>query len=176
MARTVSSTPLPALPDLPAVPRERHDGLTLDRQRRFLEALAATGSVTDAAQASGLSRQALYRHRNRQGGEAFRAAWDRAQDCATGLLGDVAIERALHGVEEPVFWKGEQVGTRRRFNDKLLMFLLRGRAPFDFAPLPDLRGFAGGEARPLPGLDTMIERIEAQGPAPSAGPPGITRF
>lgn len=176
MARTISSTPLPAPPDLAAVEREPHNGFTRDRQRRFLETLAATGCVTEAAEAAGLSRQALYRHRNRRGGEAFRAAWNRAQHCATGLLGDVAIERALQGIEEPVFWKGEQVGTRRRYNDKLLMFLLRGRAPFDFAPLPDIRHFAGGETRPMPGLDTMIERIEAEAPAPVAGPPGITRI
>ena len=114
---------------------------------------------------AGLSRQTLYQHRNRRSGEAFGAVWDRAQDCATGLLGDFAIERALRGVEEPVFWKGEQVGTRRRYNDKLLMLLLRGRDPFHFAPLPDPRG-----------LDTMIERIEAQAFAPTAGPPGVTRF
>lgn len=75
-----------------------------------------------------------------------------------------------------MFWKGEQVGTRRRYNDKLLMFLLRGRDPFHFAPLPDLRDFAGGETRPAPGLDTMIEQIEAEGPAPTAGPPGVTRM
>ncbi len=61
------------------------------------------------------------------------------RDCAIGLHGDVGSERALHGIEEPVFWKGEQVGTRRRYNDKLLMFLLRGRDPFHFAPFPDLR-------------------------------------
>lgn len=46
--------------------------------------------------------------------------------------------------------RGEQVGTRRRYDDKLRMFLLRRRTPFDFAPLPDLRHPAGVGTRPLP--------------------------
>ena len=38
------------------------------------------------------------------------------------------MDRALNGVEEPVYHRGELVGTRRVYNDRLLMFLLRNRA------------------------------------------------
>lgn len=165
-----SSLPSAPLPEASG----RRDGFTVERQRRFLEALAATGSISEAAQMVGVARQTLYRHRNGPNGEAFRLAWDRAQQCTGAMLGDVAIERALNGVEEPVFWKGEQVGTRRRYNDKLLMFMLRARTPFAFAPLPDIRGFTDGETHALPGLDAMIQRIEAQAFTPIKGPPAIS--
>lgn len=38
------------------------------------------------------------------------------------------MERALNGVEVPVYSYGKLVGTRRVHNDRLLMFLLRTRA------------------------------------------------
>ncbi|CAN0502903.1 unnamed protein product, partial [Discosporangium mesarthrocarpum] len=37
--------------------------------------------------------------------------------------------RAYHGVEETVWHRGEAVGTRRRYSDQLLMFLLRAHQP-----------------------------------------------
>ena len=43
------------------------------------------------------------------------------------------MERAIHGVEVPVYHFGQIVGTRRVYNDRLLMFLLRNRAPERFA-------------------------------------------
>lgn len=112
-------------------------GITPDRQSAFLDALAACGSVTRAARAVGLSRTAVYNLRNRQdpGAEAFRVAWDGALKQAVAVLAETAFERALNGVEEPVFHKGEQVGTRTRHNDKLLMFLLRTLDPDTYAPI-----------------------------------------
>ncbi len=43
------------------------------------------------------------------------------------------MDRALNGVEQPVFAYGEFVGTRQVYNDQLLMFMLRARAPERFA-------------------------------------------
>ena len=37
---------------------------------------------------------------------------------------DEATERALSGREEPVWYRGEHIGTRTVHNDRLLMFLL----------------------------------------------------
>lgn len=42
------------------------------------------------------------------------------------------MDRALNGVEAPVFHGGEQVGTPRIYNDRLLMLLLNNRAPGRF--------------------------------------------
>ena len=48
-------------------------------------------------------------------------------------LEDLAMERALNGREVPVYCYGKLVGTRRIYNDRLIMFLLRSRAPARFA-------------------------------------------
>ena len=147
----------------PVTPAQRHDGVTTERQRLFLETLAATGSVSRAAKACGLSRQALYAYRNRADVPAFRAAWDVAMSCAINILGDIAFDRAIEGVEEPVFWKGEQVGTRRRYSDNLLATLLRMRDPFTYGPHVQMRTLAGVRnyvSRPK--LDGAIEALEKE--------------
>ena len=43
------------------------------------------------------------------------------------------MERALHGHEVPVYSYGKLIGSRVVYNDRLLMFLLRNRAPQRFA-------------------------------------------
>jgi hypothetical protein len=39
------------------------------------------------------------------------------------------LGRALHGEVTPIFYKGEQVGERRRYDNRLAMFILRSRMP-----------------------------------------------
>lgn len=53
--RTSPKAPRPAVPGYVPVPlRHRHDGWTPDRQMDFIEALAETACVTQAAKAVGL--------------------------------------------------------------------------------------------------------------------------
>ena len=40
-----------------------------------------------------------------------------------------AARRAYHGVEEPVFHKGEVCGSIRKYSDTLMIFLLKARRP-----------------------------------------------
>ena len=83
--------------------------------------------------------------------------------CAISVLGDIAFDRAVEGVEEPVFWKGEQVGTLRRFNDNLLMTLLRVRDPFVFAPQSEIKHWAGARTYfNSPRLDGAMEALKAE--------------
>ena len=131
---TQTDAPPGALPRFTAVPlRARHDGWTPQRQRRFIEALASTGCVAEAARAAQMSLEACYVLRRRPNAHEFRRAWEQALDLACELLEDVAMTRAIGGVETPVYHFGEVVGTRRVYNDRLLMFLLRNRAPNRFA-------------------------------------------
>lgn len=129
--------PMPAtqLPDFVPVPRKcaRHDGWTPQRQRAFIEALADTGSVEAASKAVDMSQSGAYHLRRQPGAESFRAAWAAALDLGVERLEDVAMERALNGVEEEYFSDGKLVAKRRRYNDRLLMFMLRNRAPERFA-------------------------------------------
>lgn len=129
--------PVPAgeITDFSPVPRrnERHDGWTEERQRAFIEALADTGSVAAACKAVDMSTVGAYHLRRQKGAESFRAAWQKALDLGVEKIEDVAMDRALNGVDEPLYSYGKLVGTRKRYNDRLLMFMLRNRAPERFA-------------------------------------------
>ena len=59
-------------------PPIRRDGWTAERQLRFLDALASTRSIFNAAASAGISRESAYRLRNRRDGALFGALWDRA--------------------------------------------------------------------------------------------------
>lgn len=59
-------------------PACRPDGWTPERQARFLAALAATRSVTDAARAVSMSRESAYRLRARDRRGLFAYLWDQA--------------------------------------------------------------------------------------------------
>ncbi len=123
------------LPAFTPVPRHsnRHDGWTPERQQRFIEALADTGSVRAAAHGVNMTPESAYQLRRHAEAASFRQAWEAALALGVQRLEDVAMERALQGVDVPVYHFGQIVGTRRVYNDKLLMFLLRNRAPKRFA-------------------------------------------
>ncbi len=128
------TTPQPNLPARYESPRS--DGWTVARQDNFLKALAACGCVSDACRSVGMSRESAYELYNRPAASAFRAAWDAAHDCATPLIEGGAWERAIKGVSRPIFYKGEQVGEYRHYDERLTMFLLRFRRPHRYRDLP----------------------------------------
>lgn len=123
------------IPEFLPVPRHynRHDGWTPERQRGFIDALARTGSVKAAAHAVNMTPEGAYLLRRHPEAGPFRKAWKDALALGVQRLEDIAMERALHGVDVPVYHFGEIVGTRRVFNDGLLMFLLRNRSRKRFA-------------------------------------------
>jgi hypothetical protein len=96
------------------------------RRKVFLAGLERGLSVTGAAAAAGIPRSLVYKWR---GYGDFAAAWDMAEAAGADLLEDEALRRVMEGVEKPVFWRGEQVGTVRTYNDRLLMLLLQRRKP-----------------------------------------------
>lgn len=155
-----------ANPDQPALPavlpafepvarnRMRRGGWSAARQREFIELLAETGSVRSACRRMGVGEYGVYNLRRRPDAASFRAAWETALDLGVQRLEDIAMDRALNGVEEPVYSYGELVGTRVVHNDRLLMFLLRNRAP---------ERFADGKARALSAVDAAeLKRLKAQ--------------
>jgi hypothetical protein len=108
------------------IPRKaRYDGWTPERQRAFIDALAELGSVKAAAKRINMSAEGAYYLRRQPGAESFRAAWTAALDHGVQRLADIAIDRATEGVADPVFWRGEIVREKRKYNDRLLMFILR---------------------------------------------------
>ena len=125
------------------------------KMARFLNELAATHSVSAAARAVGMTRQSAYRLRQRLKGQAFDLAWEAAVASAYDALHQAALDRALNGVEAPVHHKGELVGTRRTYDERLTMFLLSDRNRHFAPPRPgdpgrfrDLVAFVRGGAEP----------------------------
>ncbi|KWV96194.1 hypothetical protein [Erythrobacter sp. AP23] len=123
------------LPSFTPVPRkkDRSNGWKPHVQRAFIEALADTGSVAAACRMVRRSTVGAYHLRRQPGAEEFAAAWEAALDLGMRRIEDTAMDRALNGVEVPVYSYGKLVGTRTVHNDRLLMFMLRNRAPERFA-------------------------------------------
>jgi hypothetical protein len=122
---------------VPVSVRHRSDGWTTDRQVAFIEALAQSGCVADAAKSVGLSARSAYALRQHSVAESFRAAWDAALDFAIKRLSDAAFSRAIHGVSRPIMHKGEIVGERRYYDERLTMFMLRYRDPVTYGKFRD---------------------------------------
>jgi len=97
----------------------RHDGWTEDRKMRFLDCLAQSGNVRVACSQVGLTREAAYRLKRRE--PLFERGWAAALAKARDLSIDALAERAVEGVEEPIYYRGELVGTRRRYDSRLLL-------------------------------------------------------
>jgi hypothetical protein len=115
------------IPFEPAQLRPRHDGWTAEKQIHFIEALAATKCVDEACRRVGMSDTSAYELRNRPCGKAFAQAWDLAVEAQLDRVEQGAIERTINGVGRPIFYKGEQVGEWRHYDERLTMFLLRSR-------------------------------------------------
>ncbi|MBC7158489.1 MAG: hypothetical protein H5U21_00355 [Porphyrobacter sp.] len=89
------------------------------RQAAFCEALAQHGNVRLACNEAAISPQTAYRARRASADLA--ACWDAALVLARSHAEAELADRALNGVEEPVFYHGEQVATRRRYDNRLLL-------------------------------------------------------
>jgi len=100
-------------------PAVRHDGWTEARTTQFLNHLAVEGSVRGACGRVGMSREAAYKLRRRDA--LFARAWNAALLLAREAGAEVLENRAIHGVEEEVWYRGELVGTRRKYDSRLLL-------------------------------------------------------
>jgi len=155
---------------LTTTPATRHDGWTVARQSLFLRELAASHSVKRAAKAARMSRQSAYGLRARLKGEPFDLAWTAALRCRFDALAEAAMDRALNGVEVPHFYRGELVGTSRRYDERLTVALLamreRVRGPQRFSSHPaaafDPEDFGPLLARVESGPETWREEIRAE--------------
>ncbi len=119
----------PLITFTPAKLRPRYDGWTAEKQVRFIEALSETKCVDEACRRVGMSDTSAYELRRRACGAAFARAWDAALDFQIHALEQSVISRAIHGVPRPIFYKGEQIGEWRHYDERLSMFLLRSRRP-----------------------------------------------
>jgi hypothetical protein len=138
----------------------RRGGWSAARQTEFIAALAETGSVRAACRQMGVGEHHIYKLRNHPEAESFRKAWEAALDMGIARIEDVAMDRALYGTEAPVFWQGEQVGTRPIYNDRLLMFLLANRSPKRFPRSGNGRSTGMGGLNAVGQME--LERVKKQ--------------
>ncbi|HTN13843.1 MAG TPA: hypothetical protein VL094_03455 [Sphingomonadaceae bacterium] len=101
--------------DLPT----RKDGWSGALRVKFLDHLSTQGTVRGACASVGMSHEAAYRLRRRD--PLFARGWAAALVLARETSTDVLACRALDGVEEEVWHGGEMVGTRRRYDTRLLL-------------------------------------------------------
>lgn len=114
------------LDDSALVPvRARHDGWTPERQRAFIEHLADTGCVAEAAALVGMTEQSAYRLRRRRDAGAFDAAWEAALERGIQRLTGIAFDRAINGTPKRIYYHGELVAEERVHSDRLLIHLLK---------------------------------------------------
>lgn len=112
--------------------------MTPERKQIFLRELRRHGIVRAAARAASPATDSptacsssFYRARNMD--PEFAADWDNALAEAAA---DVELEihrRAIEGYEEPVYQRGELVGTITRYSDKLLELRAKGLMPDRYA-------------------------------------------
>lgn len=100
-------------------PPELQPDVPLEKQALFVATLAQWGNVRAAAQQVGVSRAHLYRMR--RASALFRNLWDAALVLARPRVEEVLADRALNGVQETVFYHGEEVATRTRYDSRLLL-------------------------------------------------------
>lgn len=102
------------------------------RTDQTLEGLCDTlshngGDVHDAARMNGVSPAFVYKwiKDDKVAAEAIQEA----QRIGYGALESEAIRRAMRGVEEDVWFKGERVGTKTTYSDGLLGKVMEARIP-----------------------------------------------
>lgn len=101
----------------------RWDGLSEVRKRAFLRALAETGELEKACDRVGVGPMTI--RKLRKASPDFAAACDKALRISLPCLEQIAYERAVEGWDEDVVVRGEVVGTRRRWSERLLADLLK---------------------------------------------------
>lgn len=100
-------------------PCPRHDGWSADRQRAFIAALAAHGSIGLAARQVGMTPQTARRLRARPEAAEFARAWDAAAEEGRIRACDEALRKG-QGELVPLYRRGRLTGVRHRPNNRLL--------------------------------------------------------
>lgn len=93
----------------------------------FIAAFVKSRSVTRACKAVGKSRAYVYRCRRED--PDFGRMWADAKLQNRDDLEGSALQRAIDGWEEPVFYEGSECGKKRRFSTSLTIFMLKALHP-----------------------------------------------
>ena len=137
----------------------RDDGFGEERKRLFLTALRHGYPVLAACRLVGISNRTAYNHRRDDPG--FARDWELARRMAKLPLELLAFERAVDGVEEPVYAYGKLSHVRIRHSDSLLVALLAAENPEKYGRTGSARA-QGKLTRRLKRLARRVETLEAR--------------
>ena len=111
----------------PITASRRADGWTPERQRSFLEFVAAGHTVDSACRCVGLSPQSAYAFRARAAGAAFAIGWHAAHLLQRQKLADALTARALDG-QTVTTTRADGTTVERHFFDNRLATTMLARA------------------------------------------------
>ena len=100
-------------------PQPPSNAFTPALQAYFLHRLSERGNVRLACRQTGISPQTAYLFKRRD--PRFAAGWAAANVLAHAYCEAVIADRAIDGIEEKVYYHGEEVGMRRRFDTRLML-------------------------------------------------------
>jgi hypothetical protein len=105
----------------------RQGKLRKDWPERWLKHYAEHRHIGEACKRIGISRDQLgrYRKENPEFNERMQAIWDSVVD----TLENSMMNRAIHGYQEPVFYQGEECGTRTVHHPATGIFMLKNNRP-----------------------------------------------
>lgn len=96
------------------------------KQKAFIAAYKECGNISRACDIAEITRTTHYRWLKE---DDYRENFEKAGEVAVDRLEEEARRRAVLGVEEPVFHRGKQIATIKKYSDTLLIFLLKGARP-----------------------------------------------
>lgn len=145
--------------DFEPVPlRYRHDGLTPEKQREYVEALADTGVGRAAAARIGVSERSIARLRRRADAKSFNLACEAARRIGARRLHALAWERAIEGTIKGHYYHGELKSEERVYDNRLLIYLL-GKTEHLLDEPPEAAAVAGN-------WEPFVEAMEQGLPPP----------
>lgn len=147
----------------PASTRHRVDGITPEKQREFVEALADSGIARYAAARIGVSPQAINRLRRKPEAKSFDLACAAAQRFGARRIHAIGWERALEGQIRRHYYHGELKGEERVYDNKLLIYLM-GKTEH-LLDEPEETGAVAANWTP------WVEALEQGAPPPDLTPP-----
>lgn len=106
---------------------------------RFFKNVEKTGALHKSLEAVRLGKK--WWRRQQKAHDTLDEFYQVARSRYVETLEAAADDRAIKGVDEPVYYEGEVVGHKKKYSDALLMFRLKGLNPERYAE----RGPGGGD-------------------------------
>lgn len=136
---------------------------TSEKEASLLDAVVSSGgNVTEACKIASIGRTTVFTWSKDD--PEFKARLNEAIDKGLDVLEDEARRRAVIGVDEPVFYKGDICGYVRKYSDTLLIFLLNGGKPEKYRQrwAGEISGTGGGPIR----IDSPVVVLPDDGSEP----------